>query len=66
MAQYTQQRTTVKAEITLGRFPGALLFAAADAILVTREPVSVVPLGGWAVAAVAGRVASMPRETWRD
>jgi hypothetical protein len=33
----------VKTEITRDRFPRALLFAAADAILVTREPVSVGP-----------------------
>jgi hypothetical protein len=36
--------SAVKAEITPERFPRALLFVAADAILVTSQPVSVRPL----------------------
>jgi hypothetical protein len=43
-----------EAEITPERFPRALLFAAADAILVIREPVSVGPRGRWTVAVVRG------------
>jgi hypothetical protein len=46
--------SVVKVEITTERFPGALLFTAADAILVTRKPVSVGRRGGWTVAMVAG------------
>jgi hypothetical protein len=42
-----------EAEITPEHFPRALLFATADAILVTREPVSVGPRGRWTVAVVA-------------
>jgi hypothetical protein len=45
--------SALKAEITPERIPHALLFAAADAILVTREPVSVGSHGRWTVAVVA-------------
>jgi hypothetical protein len=45
--------STVEAEITRERFPRALLLASADAILMTREPVSVGPRGRWTVGAVA-------------
>jgi hypothetical protein len=45
--------SAVKTQITTERFPRALLFTAADAILVTREPVSVSPRGQWTVATVA-------------
>jgi hypothetical protein len=44
----------VKVEITPERFPRPLLFAAADPIFVTREPVSVGPRGRSTVAIVAG------------
>jgi hypothetical protein len=50
----------VKAEITTERFPHTLLFAAADAILVSREPVSVGPRGRWIGAAVAELVTGEP------
>jgi hypothetical protein len=45
--------STVKAEITTEHFPRALLFAAADPILVTRDPVFVGLWGHWTVAVVA-------------
>jgi hypothetical protein len=45
--------SAVKAGITAERLPRALLFAAADAILVTRQPVSVGLRGRWTVAVVA-------------
>jgi hypothetical protein len=45
--------SAVKAEITPERFPRHLLFTAAGAILVTREPVSVGPRGRWTGAVVA-------------
>jgi hypothetical protein len=44
----------VEAETTTEHLPCAFLFAAADAILVTREPVSVGPRGRRTVAIVAG------------
>jgi hypothetical protein len=47
------QRSAIKAEITPERFPRPLLLAAADAILVTRKPVSVGPRGRWTVVVVA-------------
>jgi hypothetical protein len=45
--------SAVKADITTERFLRPLLFAAADAILETRKPVSVGPRGRWTVAIVA-------------
>jgi hypothetical protein len=54
--------SAIKDEKTTGRFPRALLFAAADAILVTREPVSVGARGRWTVAVVVvmtGGIAAM-------
>jgi hypothetical protein len=48
----TSDLSAVKSEITPERFPRALLFAAAEAILVTREPVSVGPCRRWTVAIV--------------
>jgi hypothetical protein len=46
-------RPAVKAEITTERFPRAFLFAAADKILVTRQPGLVGPRGQWTIAVVA-------------
>jgi hypothetical protein len=43
----------VKVETTPERFPRTLLFAAASAILVTLEPVSVGSRGRWTLAIVA-------------
>jgi hypothetical protein len=46
--------SVVKADITPERFPRSLLFAAADPILVTHQPVSVGSRGRSTVAVVAG------------
>jgi hypothetical protein len=46
--------SAVEVKITPELFCRALLFAGADAIRVTREPVSVGRLGQWTVAVVAG------------
>jgi hypothetical protein len=45
--------SAVKAGITTEPLPRALLFATADAILVTRQPVSAGSRGRWTVAVVA-------------
>jgi hypothetical protein len=52
-AQHPADPSAVKVEITTECFPGALLFAAAEATLVTRQPVSVGLRGRWTVAVVA-------------
>jgi hypothetical protein len=57
--------SAVKAEITTERFHRALLFGAADAILVTREPVSVGPHERRTAAVVPAERASMSGQTRR-
>jgi hypothetical protein len=50
--------SAVKAEITTEPFPRALLFAAAEAIRVTGEPLSVGPRGRWTGAVEAAEAAA--------
>jgi hypothetical protein len=57
-SQSTRSDLLAKAEITTEQFLRTLLFGTADAILVTREPVSVGPRGRWTVASMTGQ---MPR-----